>query len=140
MAEEKSMVKTEKEGQVEVARNVWPFRQEGGADAHASFPVDICETADAFYLVAEMPGVKKDDANIRITENELTITGRFQVRLDGEEDVIFREIPGADYRRTFTLSDAVDREKISAELNDGVLKVRLDKSERLKPREIPITA
>ena len=150
MAENKSLVDNVREGleeageQVsEAIQKVWPFRlkeqDEKGERETISFPVDICETDETFVVVAEMPGVPKKGVNIQVSENELTITGRFQIDLDSEEHVSFREIPGADYRRTFTLSDAVDREKISADLNDGVLTVHLAKSESVKPREIEIT-
>jgi HSP20 family molecular chaperone IbpA len=104
-----------------------------------SFPVDICETEDAFILVGELPGVAKDAVNIRLAENELAITGRFDSALKESEHVALHEVPGADYRRSFTLSDAVDREEISAELKDGLLTVKLAKSEKTKPRQIEIT-
>ena len=152
MAEEKSLVQKAREGLSEVGErveeilhSVWPFRtEESDVETEArkavAFPVDICETDDAFLLAGELPGVAKEDINIRITENELAISGRLRVSLDNEERIVFREIPGADYERVFTLSDAVDREKISAEMKDGVLMLRLAKSERLKPREIPVTS
>ena len=150
MAEDKSLVENMKEGLEEAAEQVsealhkvWPFRSKEELTENGRrttpFPVDICETDEGFVVMGEMPGVTKKGVNIQVSENELTITGRFLVDLDGEEHVTFREIPGADYRRTFTLSDAVDREKISAELNDGVLTVRLAKSDSVKPREIQIT-
>jgi HSP20 family molecular chaperone IbpA len=150
MAEERSLAENVKEG-LEEARDqvseaihrVWPFRTEVQEEPDerdtAAFPVDICETEEAFVVVGEMPGVSRKGVNIQVSENELIITGRFQIDLDNEEHVTFREIPGADYRRTFTLSDAVDRDKIAAELKDGLLTVCLAKSESVKPREIEIT-
>ena len=150
MAEEKSLSASVKEGleeaqeQVsEAIHKVWPFRSKDQPEATKrdtmTFPVDICETEAAFVVIGEMPGVTKKGVSIHVTEDELTIAGEFKLDLDGDEKVSFREIPGADYRRTFTLSDAVDRENISAELNDGVLMVTLAKSESVKPREIQIT-
>ena len=142
MAEEKTMARRPA-GEATVRREkVWPFRiekEEEGTGNAVAFPADICETGDAFLLVGEMPGVAIKDVNIHLTENELTIAGTCRISLDHEEDVILREVPGADYRRTFTLSDAVDRDKITAELKDGLLTVRLAKSERLRPRDIQIT-
>ena len=150
MTEEKTLVKDVKNGlsdmqeQVsEALHKVWPFRsnevQETGERETLSFPVDIYETKDGFELIGEMPGVSKEGVNIQVSDNELVIGGKFHVSLDGDERVTFHEIPGADYRRTFTLTDGVDRDQISAELKDGVLKVHLAKSESMKPREIEIT-
>ena len=150
MAEDKSLSASVKEGleeaQEQVSQaihSVWPFRSKEQMEAPrrdtVAFPADICETDDAFIVMGELPGVTKKGVNIHVSEDELTIAGVFSFELDGDERVSFREIPGADYRRTFTLSDAVDRENISAELSDGVLKVTLAKSESVKPREIQIT-
>ena len=150
MAENKSLIDNVKEGleeageQVsEAVQNAWPFRsreeREENGRGTIPFPVDIFETEEGFVVTGEIPGVTKGGVSIQVADNELTISGRFQIGLDGEEHVTFREIPGADYRRSFTLSDAVDREKISANLNDGVLTVHLAKSEKVKPREIQIT-
>lgn len=150
MVQEKSLVQDMKNGlsdvqeQVsEALHKVWPFRTnealEVGERETTSFPVDIYETDDGFVLMGEVPGVSKKSIHVRVSANELTITGKFQVDLDSDEQITYHEIPGADYRRTFTLSDAVDRDKISAELNGGVLKVHLVKSESVKPREIEIS-
>jgi HSP20 family molecular chaperone IbpA len=125
--------------QVQVRPRTWPFRPDGREDEPVTFPVDICETDDEFILVSEMPGVSKDAVSINVAENVLTIRASFQDELDQEEEVLFREIPGADYARSFTLSSAVDREKITADLKDGLLTVRLAKSESIKPRQIEIT-
>jgi len=118
----------------------WPFGLEEEETNFVPFAVDICETEDEFVVVGELPGVRKENLNIRLTENELEITGKVQVALDREEKILYREVPGISFRRTFTMSDAVDRDKVKAELKDGVLSVRLAKSEHIKPREIPISA
>ena len=123
---------------------VWPFRraEQGneGEREFISFPVDIYETDDAFILTAEMPGVSRDGVDVRLSENELIITGQFEVALDKDESLVYREIPGADYRRSFTLSDAVDRDQVKADLKDGILTVTLAKQERVKPRMIEIAS
>lgn len=150
MTKEKSLIQDMKKGVSEVQEHVsealhsvWPFRskesRETGERETVLFPADIYETEDGFVLVGEMPGVDKKGIHVHVSENELTITGHFQAELGNKEQVILHEIPGADYRRSFTLSDAVDREKISAELKEGVLTVHLAKSESVKPREIEIT-
>ena len=140
MAEERSMVQTETRSPEETRHRAWPFRSQAqGDDESAAFPVDIFETDDAFVLVGDLPGVTKENMEIRLAENQLVISGRFSRPLEEEEEIGFREIPGADYRRSFTLSDAVDPENIRAELDKGVLKVHLAKADHVKPREIEIT-
>jgi len=121
----------------------WPFRspqKTSNGQETVSFPVDIYETEEEFVIAGEIPGVTKKDVQVEISENELTITGHFHVGLDSEERPSFYEIPGADYHRTFTLSEAVNREKITAGLKDGLLTLRLGKSESIKPRKIEISA
>jgi HSP20 family protein len=124
----------------ELAHRSWPFRpHDEPGDRRISFPVDICETEDAFLLIGDLPGVRKENLEVRFADSELLIKGRFAQELQAEESVAVREIPGADYQRSFTLSDAVDPGKITAEIKNGVLKIQLAKSEHVKPREIEIT-
>jgi HSP20 family protein len=140
MADDRSMVRNEGRAMEELTHRVWPFRiQNEREDEEIGFPVDICETEDAFLLVGDLPGVRKEGLEVRLAENELVIKGRARQDLGSPETVYVREIPGADYQRSFTLSDAVDPAKISAEMKDGILKIRLPKAEHVKPREIEIT-
>jgi len=100
-------------------------------------PVDICETDDKILLWAEMPGVKREDVEIRIEGNDLEIIGH----LKGEEKgrFLLNECPReGDYHRIFTISDEIDTNGIKARLADGVLELTLPKKERAKPKEIPI--
>lgn len=141
MAETTSMARSKERSIQETAYRVWPFRSsddEQGEGNHIPFPVDICETEDAFLLLADLPGVSKDALEVRLSDDQLTITGRFRSALEQEEQVALREVPGASYRRSFTLSDAVDPDRISAGIRDGVLKVELAKAEEVKPRVISI--
>lgn len=98
--------------------------------------VDIYETADGLTVVADVPGVGKDDLDIRVEDNVLTILGRVDRR--EPENVVRREFGLASYWRQFTLGDAVDRDRIEANLEQGVLSLRLPKAERARPRQIKI--
>lgn len=140
MAEDRSMMRSEESAMEELTHRVWPFRAHGeDEDEQTAFPVDICETEDAFLLLGDLPGVTKENLEVRLAENELVIKGRVRQDLEHRETAHIREIPGADYRRSFTLSDAVDPGRISAEMKDGILKIHLAKAEHVKPREIEIT-
>jgi HSP20 family protein len=99
--------------------------------------VDIEEQDDAYVIEAEVPGVKRQDVNIELVGNELAITGEIKER----------ERKGAVRRRTrrtgrfeyrVTLPNQVDAEKIEASLDQGVLTVRVPKSEREQRRKIEI--
>ena len=99
--------------------------------------VNIFETKDGYVLEAEMPGVNKDGLEITLEGNEITIVGhRSDEPVTGE--VLFRESRLVDYRRVFELDPAVDTSKVAARMEQGVLRLTLPKSERVKPRKIAV--
>jgi HSP20 family protein len=100
-------------------------------------PVDIEEKDDAYVVEAELPGVKREDVNIELVGNQLSITGEIKERKrEGIVRKRTRRIGRFDYR--VTLPDQVDADKIEAKLNDGVLTVRVPKSERAQRRRIEV--
>lgn len=99
------------------------------ARSWASAPVDVFEGPDEYLVLADVPGVKKDDINIQYADGELRLHA--QRRFDEEHWP-------SELRRTFTVGREVDVEKISAELDQGVLTVHLPKLESAKPRQITI--
>jgi HSP20 family protein len=99
--------------------------------------VNIFETKDGYVLEAEMPGVNKEGLDITLEGTEITITGRRQAEvLPGT--ALFRESSARGYRRVFELDPAIDRQKISAVMEQGVLTLTLPKSEQVKPRRIMV--
>jgi len=90
--------------------------------------VDILETASEFLLVADMPGVSPADVDLSFDKGELTLRGS----RNGTRAVQFE--------RAFTVSDVVAADKIAAEIKDGVLTVKLPKTEVVKPRKIAVHA
>ena len=100
--------------------------------------VDICEDKDSVTLYADLPGVARDGLDVHIDKDTLQIFGTLSSRADVKAVGNYTEMPARDYYRTFTVGDEVDREHISAQLNNGVLKVVLPKSERVKPKKITI--
>jgi len=100
--------------------------------------VDIAETKDAYLLQAEMPGVSKSGLELLLERNELTIIGhRTRPTVNGQ--AIVRESRALDFRRVFELDPSIDAQKIDARIEQGVLKLRLPKSEEVKPRRIQVT-
>jgi HSP20 family protein len=100
-------------------------------------PVNIAAKNGEYLIEAEMPGVSKEGLEITVEGNDLTIIGRRKPEtIEGE--LWYSESPSADYRRVFELGPDVDTSKITAELDQGVLKLHLPKSEQAKPRKIEI--
>ena len=100
-------------------------------------PVDIYETENDVILLADVPGVTKENLHLDINEDELTIRGSFPEH-NGDGKRLMDELVYGEYRRTFTLGDTVDREKIAARLENGILTLTLPKHEKVKPRKIAI--
>ena len=100
---------------------------------------DICETPDELVLWGDLPGVQSEDLDIDFERNELTIQGRVAPRGEGGQPMLV-EYGLGDFYRTFAIGEAIDTEKISAELKDGVLTLHLPKTEAVKPRKINVKA
>ena len=100
--------------------------------------VNIFETRDGYALEAEMPGVNKDGLEITLEGNAIAIIGRRAGEpLRGE--LLLRERSAAPYRRVFELDPAIDTNRISAKIEQGLLTLALPKSERVKPRKITVS-
>jgi HSP20 family protein len=100
-------------------------------------PVDVEETDDAFIITAEVPGAKREDVNIELVANELTISGEIKER---ERVGLVRRRTRRTGRFEYRLSlpTTVDGDKIEATLHDGVLTVRAPKVERAQRRKIDV--
>jgi HSP20 family protein len=99
--------------------------------------VDIEEQEDAYVLEAELPGVKRQDVNIELVGNELTINGEIKER-ERKGPLRRRERRMGRFEYRVRLPDQVDAEKIDAKLDNGVLMVKVPKSERAQRRKIEI--
>jgi HSP20 family protein len=100
---------------------------------------DIHETDEALTVVMEMPGVEKKDINVSLENDVLRVDGQidFGKKYEGMEPV-YTEYNVGPYTRSFTLSNRIDQEKISAQLEDGVLTLTLPKAKEALPRRISI--
>ena len=96
-------------------------------------PVDIYETENALAVIVDLPGVRKEDVEIRVDQDILTIKGN--VKYEPPKDLIRREFGLLNFYRQFQLSNEVNQEKISAESKNGVLTITLPKVEKAKPRQ-----
>jgi HSP20 family protein len=99
--------------------------------------VDIEELEDAYVVEAEVPGVKRDDVNIEVSGNELTISGEIKIR--EREGIIRRRTRRVgEFEFRVVLPNEVNAEAIDAKLNDGVLTVRIPKAEHAQRRRIEV--
>lgn len=101
--------------------------------------IDIWEGEGELVLQADMPGVQPDKVDIRFENRELTIRGEVSPSAVSER-LLVNEFSMGDFHRTFSIGEAIDTEKISAEMNNGVLTLHLPKSEKVKPRRITVNA
>jgi HSP20 family protein len=99
--------------------------------------VDIIENDQELLLEADMPGVKVDDLDIKFENGELTLHGKCAERHPGV-NFLMEEYGIGDFYRSFAISQDIDADKITADLNNGVLTVRLPKAEAVKPRKIAV--
>ena len=99
--------------------------------------IDIWEGESELLLHADMPGVKPDKVDIRFENRELTIRGEVCPPAVNEQ-MLINEFSRGDFHRTFSIGEAIDTEKITAEMTDGVLTLHLPKSEKVKPRRITV--
>ncbi|MES2901538.1 MAG: Hsp20/alpha crystallin family protein [Pseudomonadota bacterium] len=101
-------------------------------------PVDVIEDAGGITLVADMPGVSKDNLNLRLEAHSLTIEGALSMALPPDMQSRYAEVRSQRYERTFALSRELDGEQATAQLAHGVLKVRIPKAQHAVPRKIPV--
>lgn len=100
--------------------------------------VDVYENKDEVLIVADMPGVRPDDIQIRFERGELTLSGRRAKNPEGA--LLAAEHRFTDFQRTFTVPQSIQADAINAEVAHGVLKIHLPKVSAQKPRQIAVKA
>ena len=101
--------------------------------------VDVKETQEAYQVAAELPGLKREDVKISLTDNLLTLRGEKRAQQDRETENWHQvERAYGVFERSFQLTCPVDASKVKAKFEDGVLTITLPKSEESRPREISI--
>jgi HSP20 family molecular chaperone IbpA len=101
-------------------------------------PIDIHEGPEGLILEADLPGVSENNLSIQLEDNVLTLHARVPSPFPEGARVLHEEYRVSDFYRSFILSDEVERNKISAELRNGVLRLSLPKAERARTRRIEI--
>lgn len=102
-------------------------------------PVDIYETEQNIVLKLEVPGVEQKDLDIRIENNTITIRGERKFETEVKEENFHRvERRYGSFQRSFTLPNTVNTEQVSADYENGILKVTLAKRAEAKPKQIKV--
>lgn len=107
----------------------------------APYAVDVREDGDHIYVEAELPGFKKEEVDITLENQTLTISAerRSEQKNGGEKgELLLHERRYSRFLRSFTLPPTVDESSVNAKLTDGVLVVTLNKREESKPRKISV--
>ncbi len=103
--------------------------------------VNTREGDDAYYIEVELPGVKKEDINIDVNEDTLTISGERKVREENKDDNFYKvESVYGKFERSFSLPEDVDTDKIEATSKNGVLEIKIPKVQKVEkaPKKIEI--
>lgn len=127
MSEQKQRTSTNTSIEHEQARAVQPA-------------VDVFEDASGITLLADMPGVPKEQLELKIEGDSLLIEGGVQPLTPDGLEPIYAEVRVPRYRRSFTLSRELDTARIEAKLKDGVLQLRIPKQAHAQPQRITVTA
>lgn len=100
--------------------------------------VNIYETVDGYSLIANMPGVSRDNIKIKLEDGDLVIMGKIEYFDRISKKFLLNEAEIGNYYRKFKISETIDESKIEAKLENGQLIVDLPKLERVKPKNIEI--
>jgi HSP20 family protein len=100
--------------------------------------VDLCETADALIVTAELPGLSRDQVRIEVQDGRITLQGRRDARVPCEQYHQVERGHG-EFSRTFALPATVEVEHISADLRDGVLTIVIPKAADRGPRRVDVS-
>jgi len=110
-------------------------------DRNVTPAVDVIENQDGFRVFVDLPGVERKDLELSLAGNVLSLKGEKREEKGAQGGNLFRkETWSGCFRRTISLPDSVDPDKVKAELKDGVLSVEVGKKEALKPRLVAVEA
>lgn len=105
-------------------------------------PVDIKETKTGYSISAEIPGYKESEINLYVENHVLSLEGKKEEKEDEKDGrkYLVRERVVRNFKRSFTLPEDADEEKVSAHFKNGVLEIDLPKMEKAQPKRIEVKA
>lgn len=102
--------------------------------------VDVFEDESGITVLADMPGVSRDELELKVEGDTLSIEGGVRTLAPEGLEALYAEVRVPRYRRTFTLSRELDTARIEANLKDGILTLRMPKQAYAQARRIPVSA
>lgn len=108
------------------------------AQRHVVPPVDVFEDDASITLLADLPGVPREQLQVRVDGDNLVIEAVASTSGPQDMELVYSEAQCPAYRRQFTLSRELDASRIEAQLRDGVLRLTIPKAEDAKPRRIAV--
>lgn len=120
--------------------NIWGTpANHAECDCDFSPRVNIEENNDRLLLTFELPGMDKKDIKVQVKDRVLTVSGKRELKGETKEgNTVRSEIWSGSFSRSFTLPESINPEKIGADYKNGLLEVRMDKLEEVKPKEIEV--
>ena len=117
-------------------------RAEGAAGQSCVCPLaDVMETEDGYGVELELPGLKAKEVNVELSDNVLTVSGEKKAdKRENTKGYARTERTYGSFSRSFRLPTSVDEKQISANFEDGVLKISIPKSEEVRPKQIEVKA
>jgi HSP20 family molecular chaperone IbpA len=135
----KTDVATTERGRSEASQSDVAHR-DAGAQRPAVPDVDIFEDAGGITLLADMPGVSRENLDVRLDGDSLAVEGEVRINVPEGMRALWAEVNVPRFRRSFTLSRELDASRIEANLKDGVLSLRIPKQAHAQPRRIAVQA
>lgn len=109
------------------------------ADYEVFVPVNVRAEGDDYVIQALVPGVKSDALSIQVHNETLTIQGELPEAHEDKGDFLVHEVPTGRFYRVIHLPEQLDSGKAVAELNDGILTLRVPKAEEARPKTIKVS-
>jgi HSP20 family protein len=106
--------------------------------SECSFPMDVMADGDSFTIKALLPGVKPEDLDIQILNETVTISGKVEPEREEKRNYLLTELPDGKFYRVLTLPTQLNQQEVEAELQDGILTLRIPKAEEAKPKTIKV--
>jgi len=101
-------------------------------------PINVFRQGDDFVVITELPGIKREDVDIQVQENQLRLSARKAIDYGEGVSLHRRERIAGGFDRTVALPVDIDTDRVRAEYRDGILALFLPQVERTKPKSIPI--
>ncbi len=117
-------------------RHYQPVRFNGGR----RLPVDVHVDSEEYVITAAVPGLLVEDLKIEILDDIVTLSGEVASEESDEEGMLLHEISYGSFTRSLRMPDPLDAEKAEAQIENGLLTVRIPKSEEAKPKTIEVKA